>query len=361
MKTSSGAVVSLGLPPDPDLLHMVRSLTTSAGSMVDMPVDVIDDLCIAVNEAATALLSAGGTRSRLTVRFELEEREVAVVVSGDGEPFPWPPMVEGGFVTRVLTKLTDGHRLEMTPSGPQVLLRKTMPALHDEKQQRRFWDHLALADQLAHRFGGRGVPLDDLRQVASLGLIKASQRFEPERGVPFRAYATATMKGEIKRHFRDQEWTVKVPRELQELSGEIGRVVDELTQRLGRAPTVNEIAAAADLRLETVVDVLAASTAYQPVELDGQPDGESDADPQGFVDSRYESVEALASMEPGLARLSPRAKEVVLLRFALDLTQRQIAARVGISQMHVSRLLANAMRLLRQWMTEDQSKREGGA
>lgn len=358
------AAVSLSLPPNPGLLHVVRTVTTSTASLIDMPVEVIDDLCIAVNEAAGVLLSAGGAAHRLTVQFELEERAVTVAVSGDGESVPWPPpRFEAGLAALVLSRLTDTHRLELTLSGPQILLQKTTPALHNEEREQLFRDHLPLVDKIARRYGGRGVPVDDLKQVASLGLLKATGRFEAERGVPFPAYARQTMDGEIKRHFRDYGWTVKVPRTVQELSGEIGRVIDELTQRLGRTPTVNETAADTGLLPETVVEVLAASTAYQPDKLGGGTDDGIGNDAREFVEPAYESVEALASFEPALARLSPRERQVVVLRVAFDLSQRQIAARVGISQMHVSRLLNRSMTQLRQWAVESQAStgsRQGG-
>lgn len=356
MRSKPSAAVSLSLPPSPELLHVVRTVTTSTASLVHMPVEVIDDLCIAVNEAASSLLSAGGVVRRLTLQFELEERAVRVAVSGDGESVPWPPpRFEGGLAALVLSMLTDAHRLEATQVGPQISLHKITPALHNEEREKLFRDHLPLVDKVAHRYGGRGVPVDDLKQVASVGLLKATGRFEAERGVPFPAYATVTMDGEIKRHFRDHGWTVKVPRTVQELTGEVGRVIDELTQKFGRTPTVSEIAADAGFGPETVIEVLSASTAYQPDELGGETDPGLENDLRDFVEPAYESVEALASVEPALARLSPRERKVVALRFGLDLSQRQIAARVGISQMHVSRLLNKSMNHLRQWVAEGQA------
>lgn len=213
-------------------------------------------------------------------------------------------------------------------------------------------DHLGLVHGVARRFEGRGEPIDDLIQVASIGLIKAAERFEPERGVPFRAYAMTTMVGEVKRHFRDKSWTIKVPRRIQEHRRLIGSAIDELSQKLGRSPRISEIAAHTGLALDAVTESLAASGAYQP---DALPDEDHDlvTVPADIgIEPSGEAVEAMLSVAPGLARLSSLERQIVALRFFHDLSQREIAARVGISQMHVSRLLAKAMRVLREWADE---------
>jgi RNA polymerase sigma-B factor len=215
-------------------------------------------------------------------------------------------------------------------------------------RDKMFHDHLSLVDGVARRFRGRGESVDDLRQVASIGLMKAVERFGPERGVPFSAYALATMVGEVKRHFRDGGWTVKVPRRVQELSIEIREVLDVLTQDLGRMPTAGEIAFHIGEPTEVVIEALAATSAYQPDSLNTDwVDTHSTTGP--VVEAPGERVDSLMSIEPGLTRLSAQEREVVVLRFFHDLSQRQIAQRVGVSQMQVSRLLARAMKALRAW------------
>ncbi|MGH8945626.1 MAG: SigB/SigF/SigG family RNA polymerase sigma factor [Acidimicrobiia bacterium] len=218
----------------------------------------------------------------------------------------------------------------------------------DPDRDRMFHEHLPLVDGIARRFRGRGEPVEDLRQVASIGLMKAVERFGPERGVPFRAYALATMVGEVKRHFRDEGWTVKVPRRVQELSIEIRTVLDILTQEQGRVPTAREIADYMGEPTDSVVEALAATSAYQPASLSAQGDAApSRAVP--VVEPPGELVDSVMSIEPGLARLDAQERQVVALRFFHDLSQRQIAERLGISQMQVSRLLARATRVLREW------------
>lgn len=230
----------------------------------------------------------------------------------------------------------------------------------DRDRDRLLEENLGLVEGVARRFEGRGEPRDDLIQVASIGLIKAAERFEPERGVPFRAYAMTTMVGEVKRHFRDKSWAIKVPRRIQEHRRLIVSAVDELSQKLGRSPKISEIASHTGLALDAVAESLAAGGAYQP---DSLPDEEHELAPGGrglMTEATDESVDAMMSVEPGLARLSSLERQIVVLRFFQDLSQRQIAAAVGISQMHVSRLLSKAMRVLREWADESASQSRRG-
>jgi RNA polymerase sigma-B factor len=212
--------------------------------------------------------------------------------------------------------------------------------------------HLPLVEYLARRFAGRGEPLDDLIQVATIGLIKAVDRFDPERGVEFSTYATPTIAGEIKRHFRDKGWAVRVPRRLQELKLSLTRASADLTQQLGRAPTVAELATHLNLSEEDVLEGLESAHAYSTVSLDA-PDSDDDegpavADSLGMVDEALEGVEYRESLKPLLEALPPREKRILVLRFFSGMTQSQIAAELGISQMHVSRLLARTLAQLRE-------------
>lgn len=210
--------------------------------------------------------------------------------------------------------------------------------------------HLGLAEYLARRFANRGEPLDDLVQVASLGLIKAVDRFDPDRGVEFSTYATHTIVGELKRHFRDRGWAVRAPRRMQELYLRLGKVVATLGQELGRSPTIAELAAEVSVSEEDVLEALEAGQAYRSTSLDapaGTDEGETLGARLGEEDASLENAESRATLSPLLAQLPPRERLILRLRFFDGLTQSEIASRLGISQMHVSRLLARSVAALR--------------
>ena len=218
--------------------------------------------------------------------------------------------------------------------------------------------HLPLVEYLARRFRNRGEWLDDLTQVATIGLIKSIDRFDLERGVEFSTYATPTIVGEIKRHFRDKGWAVRVPRRLQELKLSLTKAIGELAQSEGRAPTVSELAAHLQMSEEEVLEGLESANAYSTVSLDAPDSGDDDApavaDSLGIVDEALEGVEYRESLKPLLERLPPREKKILLLRFFGNMTQSQIAAELGISQMHVSRLLARTLTQLRDGLTNEE-------
>ncbi|HEX2192376.1 MAG TPA: RNA polymerase sigma factor SigF [Acidimicrobiales bacterium] len=216
--------------------------------------------------------------------------------------------------------------------------------------------HIGLAEYLARRFTNRGEPLDDLVQVASLGLLKAVDRFDPERGLEFSTYATPTIVGELKRHFRDKGWAVRVPRRVQELHLRLGSVVSVLSQELGRSPTIGEIAQAASVSEEDVLEAIEAGHAYRFTSLDA-PSGSDDEgtlatqlgeDDQALIDSEHR-----VALSPLIARFPPRERTILHLRFFEGLTQSEIAGRLGISQMHVSRLLARSLAQLRASAEDD--------
>ncbi|HZF92646.1 RNA polymerase sigma factor SigF [Streptomyces sp.] len=211
--------------------------------------------------------------------------------------------------------------------------------------------HLPLVEHLARRFRNRGEPLDDLTQVATIGLIKSVDRFDPDRGVEFSTYATPTVVGEIKRHFRDKGWAVRVPRRLQELRLSLTTATAELSQLHGRSPTVHELAEKLAISEEEVLEGLESANAYSTLSLD-VPDTDDEspavADTLGAEDEALEGVEYRESLKPLLEDLPPREKRILLLRFFGNMTQSQIAQEVGISQMHVSRLLARTLAQLRE-------------
>ena len=211
--------------------------------------------------------------------------------------------------------------------------------------------HLPLVQYLARRFRNRGEPYDDLVQVATIGLIKSIDRFDLERGVEFSTYATPTIVGEIKRHFRDKGWAIRVPRRLQEMKLALTKATSELSQRNGRAPTVAELAAHLSLTEEDILEGLESSNAYSAISLDAPDlDDETSAmtDTLGVTDAALEGVEYRESLKPMLEKLPPREKRILLLRFFANMTQSQIATELGISQMHVSRLITRTLAQLRE-------------
>jgi RNA polymerase sigma-B factor len=221
------------------------------------------------------------------------------------------------------------------------------PALRDELIEA----HLGLAEYLARRFSNRGEPLDDLVQVASVGLLKAVDRFDPGRGVEFSTYATHTIVGELKRHFRDKGWAVRAPRRMQELYLRLGKIVSTLSQELGRSPTIPELANEAQVSEEEVLEALEAGQAYRFASLDAPSPGEDDGDSMsahlGEEDSGMIDAEHRVALSPLLAQLPQREQTILHLRFFEGMTQSEIASRLGISQMHVSRLLARSLAQLR--------------
>jgi RNA polymerase sigma-B factor len=206
--------------------------------------------------------------------------------------------------------------------------------------------NLRLAMHLARRYANRGVSQDDLEQVASLGLLQAIDRFDPRRGLEFSTFATPTIVGEIKRHFRDKGWSVRVPRRVQELHVRLGSLVAELTHQLGRSPTIEELAATAHASTEDVLEAMEAAQAYRSHSIDGAP-GDEVATQLGVDDVGLFQAEDRLLVEDLLATLKPRDQLLIRLRFFEEMTQHQIAERLDISQMHVSRLLARCLEDLR--------------
>jgi len=227
------------------------------------------------------------------------------------------------------------------PDGERTRLRDDLVRLH-----------LPLVEHCARRFQNRGEPLEDLVQVGTIGLIKAVDRFDAERGVEFSTYATPTIVGEIKRHFRDKGWAIRVPRRLQELRMAISGVTGDLSQRLGRAPTPREIAEKLGISVEEVMEGLESANAYATLSLDAGDSGDegmsSMLDTLGEDDVAMEHVEIRESIKPLLEALPAREKKILLLRFFSGMTQSQIAAEIGVSQMHVSRLLSRTLEKLRE-------------
>ena len=209
--------------------------------------------------------------------------------------------------------------------------------------------HLPLVRSLARRFAGRGESLEDLEQVGAIGLIKAIDRFEISREVALTSYATPNVVGEIKRHFRDRGSAIRIPRNLKELSAKLGKAMELLTAREGRSPTIAELAIELGTTPEQVLEALEAGSARSTVSLSGGTDAE-DLDPMEIVgeeDEGFDRVEDRASLEPAIGTLPHREREILRMRFEEGMTQSQIAERVGVSQMHVSRLIRKSIDQLR--------------
>ena len=253
-----------------------------------------------------------------------------------------------------------------SPGGPEPEKYRLSGAKRNDEERRLFKAYLEggdlgarerlvarflpLARQLARRYGSAGEPMDDLVQVASLGLVKAIDRYELDRGTAFSSFAVPTILGEIKRHFRDTGWTLRVPRAVQERRMKVNRAIPVLTARLGRNPTTAEIAAQIEATSEEVLEALEAAVAYEPVSLDatsGDEDDESWAQSVGEHEAGYELVEHAATLAPALRELPERERLIVYMRFVEDKTQSEIAERIGISQMHVSRLIRKALEAIR--------------
>ena len=228
------------------------------------------------------------------------------------------------------------------------------PAVQAELVER----FMPLARRLASRYAGGAEPFDDLLQVASVGLVKAIDRYDPERGTTFSTFAVPTILGELKRHFRDRGWSIRVPRDIQERILKVEKALAELPAKLGRAATVEDVAERLGLPEEEVLEAMHASQGHHALSLDVSPaiDGEEPSPLReriGDEELGYEAVEYGAAIEPALAEISERDRRILHLRFVEDLTQREIAAQVGISQMHVSRILRSTLERLREQADPD--------
>jgi RNA polymerase sigma-B factor len=218
--------------------------------------------------------------------------------------------------------------------------------------------YMALVRSLARRYSYRGEQLDDLVQIGAIGLIKAIDRFDLNRNVELTTYATPNIIGEIKRHFRDKGWSVRVPRGLQELNVQVSKLIEQLTVQLSRSPTIAELAEAAGVEEEAVLEALESGRAYNSVSLSqgGSSDEDGELDPLeslGSEDVEFELSEDRAVLAPGFKVLDQRERQILHLRFFSGLTQSQIAEQIGISQMHVSRLIRRSLEKIREEIAEE--------
>ncbi len=244
-------------------------------------------------------------------------------------------------MTEKVETLSDDERV--------ALFRRYRSTRDRDLRNRLVEEHAGLADALARRMANRGESHDDLRQVALVGLLKAVERFDPDHGVRFTSFATPTILGELKRHFRDRGWAVRVPRRIQELNLEVRSATETLTQELGRAPTTDEIAARTGLATEEVIESTEAGGLYRLSSLDSTVGSDDDWEPSSWLavdDSALAGAADRVTVEQLLELLPDREQRIMHLRFYEGLTQSEIATQVGVSQMHVSRLLTRSIAAL---------------
>jgi RNA polymerase sigma-B factor len=247
----------------------------------------------------------------------------------------------------------------MTRIDDKILLRRYPEDGDLQAREQLIEQYMSLVRSLARRYSYRGEQLEDLVQIGAIGLIKAIDRFDLDRGVELTTYATPNIIGEIKRHFRDKGWSVRVPRGLQELNVQHSRLVEQLTVQLSRSPTIPELAKAAGVEEEQVLEALESGRAYTSLSLSvgGGGGDDDDLDPLeslGTEEHQYEVSEDRAVLAPGFKALDERERKILQLRFFEGLTQSQIAQQVGISQMHVSRLIRRSLEKIRETIAEDE-------
>lgn len=276
---------------------------------------------------------------------------------------PAAPAASGAASEQARAERAEMRRLSRVPRGKQAwdkdrtraLFRQYKETGSTEARDQLIVSHLNLVRFLAAKFKNRGEPLDDLIQVGTIGLIKAIDRFDPDRGLEFTTFATPTILGEIKRHFRDKGWSVRVPRRLQELSAKVNQANDRLSAELSRKPTVEEIAKSVGASVDDVLEAMESSSAYSAVSLEAggtgdDEDGPSVLDHYASEDADLASSDDRMALEQIIAGFSPREQEVIRMRFDEGLTQSEMAERLGISQVQVSRLLRKTLDKIREKM-----------
>ena len=257
-----------------------------------------------------------------------------------------------------MTEKTSSSKSAWDKQKTRELFRRYKEDGDMEAREQLVMSHLNLVRFLANKFKNRGEPLDDLVQVGYLGLLKAIDRFDPDRGLEFTTYATPTILGEIKRHFRDKGWSVRIPRRLQELSAKVNQATDTLTTQFQRSPTIQEIADYLDASVDEVLVAMESSSAYSSVPLEGTGSSENDDAPSvidryGSEDNELAFTDDRLVIEEALKGFSPREREVIELRFLKGMTQIEIAEQLGISQVQVSRLLRRTLKKIQDKIDPD--------
>ena len=376
--------IELEAPLSGDFQAVVRLIIGGIAERVDFAFEEIDDLQLAVER----LLAEAGQVGSVSLSFEIVDDGIRARVGPLSASAISDALADGEAPSRRVDAATDppdrGRLLRRRDGGGRPRRRPAHQAQgrlmnvpqrrqdvsgerareEDRDLLRRYHDagdmsareelierHLPLVRSLARRYAGRGEALEDIEQVGAIGLIKAIDRFELSREVSLATYATPNVVGEIKRHFRDKGWAIRVPRALQELNASMSGAIERLTARLGRSPSIAEIAEELKTSPEEVLEAMEVGSAYSTVSLSTGPGGEEDLDPLetiGGEDEGFERSEQRAALEPALDRLPPREREILRMRFEEGLPQTQIAQRVGLSQMHVSRLIRKSLQVMRE-------------
>ena len=332
-------VVSLTIPAEPGWNGVAELVLAGLGARLDLPYDRIDELQLATSavlaDAAGTEVRGPGTRhgGACSTRWRTASSSGSARTARHGPCSHSRAVEHGDVASRDQRALLVAYLEEGDVAARDRLVEELMP----------------LVRSLANRYAGRGEPTEDLVQVGAIGLVKAIDRFELEKGVELSTYAVPTIVGEIRRHFRDRTWAVHVPRRLKELSMKLSRTRDDLSAELGRSPTVAELAAAVGVDEEEASDALGAAKAYAPRSLDQPYDEDEPARVPGLADEErgYAALERGSVVRQGLDALDERERRIVVLRFLRGMSQSEIAAEVGISQMHVSRLLRKALEAMR--------------
>ncbi len=387
-RLESGDRVQLKFPARGDLIVLARLVTSAISARAGFDIEELEDLRLAVGELCLLTLQGSDAQhgdlclqldvlgDAIEVVCTLERAGVASALHarrGRSRPAQRADSRRAGGRARkgepgrlgacLATEapggacgVTEGR--ENDPGPLSDAEESDRPALDPAAREELITANLGLAHQLARRFLHRGEPLDDLVQVASVALVKSVDRFDPSRGVDFAAFATRTIIGELKRHFRDKGWAVRASRRVQELYLELGHATGTLVQQLGRNPTVAELAEATGASEEAVIEAIEAGQGYRAASIDAS---ESEDDPLsarlGEQDGNYDSVEDRALLGPALATLPEREQSILRMRFVEGLTQSEIAAAVGVSQMHVSRLLSSSLQKLREGIGQTEAGR----
>jgi RNA polymerase sigma-B factor len=296
-------------------------------------------------------------RSRVSEAAAGEVEEPVVPAPQESEP----PEEDDEEVSEVPEEVASPPRAAGTDAATPELFAEFQKARDPQIRERLILAHMNLVRYLARKFANRGEPIEDLTQVGMIGLMNAIDRFDPTRGIRFATYATPTIVGEIRRYFRDRGWAVKVPRRLQELSLAATKAADALTQDLSRAPTIAELAQRMKVSEDEAMEALELGDMYQLPSLDtalGDEDGESHAvlaDYVGEVDAEMERFERQSRLSEAVKALPPREREIIDLRFFQNLSQTEVARRMNISQMHVSRLQHRAIERLRELVRKQEN------
>ena len=372
----TGDMITLTIPREQPFHEIAHLVLGGVAARLDLTFESIDDL----ETALDAVLERSSEDGEVTIELRLDDQAIVTRVG----PFAAEALRaeldrddEGVGLRRILDTVVDGYELggdgwlELTKNttgrrrlmqqSDKVLLRRYHEQGDLAAREQLIEQYMSLVRSLARRYSYRGEQLEDLVQIGAIGLIKAIDRFDVNRGVELTTYATPNIIGEIKRHFRDRGWSVRVPRGLQELNIQLSRLIEQLTVQNGRSPTIPELAKAASVTDEEVLEALESGRAYTSLSLSagsggGDDDGELDPlESLGTVEHQYEVSEDRAVLAPGFRVLDERERKILHLRFFEGLTQSQIAQQVGISQMHVSRLIRRSLEKIRDEIAAEQS------